>query len=343
MIGMPDGGGGRRRSFELMLALGVVAMVACVGFSVGMDGEADAAISATYGSGTADDPYGGTLTGDLSDMTFHNGLFIYVGTYIDVTEGESADNSACSIVNGEFFGLSYSGSENCYGTVTTPGISQLGELNHGGMGNISRGFVVFVPEGWEVPQNTAGIYTGGIPSSTPQNPYYADSVNSIGTSGWKDQTIYVVEGTLITINGFSLSGDLDGISSNEDLSMSYYSGTVSAGAEITATADDTYGDPSFKIVNVSPVGELKFESDPLEDGILVPPNHHLVTFIYEDGTTVYRVVEHGGRITDVPPVSGKGMAWESPLYGTNVVSIIVESDVTFHENINNTGGASQIG
>ena len=88
---------------------------------------------------------------------------------------------------------------------------------------------------------------------------------------------------------------------------------------------------------------LMFESDPVEDGILVPPNHHLVTFIYKDGTTVYRVVEHGGRITDVPPVSGKGMAWESPLYGTNVVSIIVESDVTFHENINNTGGASQIG
>ena len=318
-------------------------MVACVGFSVGMDGEADAAISATYGSGTADDPYGGTLTGDLSTMTFYDGLFIYVGTYIDVTEGESADNSACSIVNGEFFGLSYSGSENCYGTVTTPGISQLGEMNHGEMGNISRGFVVFVPEGWEVPQNTAGIYTGGKPSSTPQNPYYAVSVNSIGTSGWKDQTIYVVEGALITINGFSLSGDLDGISSNEDLSMSYYSGTVSAGAEITATADGTYGDPSFQIVNVSPVGELKFESDPVEDGILVPPNHHLVTFIYMDGTTVYRVVEHGGCITDIPPWSDEHREWFSDTYGSNVGKSPILSDTTFRERYNNTGGGSHIG
>ena len=288
-------------------------MMACVGFSVGMDGEADAAISATYGSGTAEDPYGGTLTGDLSDMSFYNGLFIYVGTYIDVTEGEGADNSACSIVNGDLFGLSYSGMENCYGTVTTSGLSQLGGQNHGGMGGISRGFVVFVPEGWEAPQNTAGIYTGGTPSSTPQNPYYAVSMDTMWAHDWEDQTIYVVEGAPIAIHGFRLSGDMDGISNNENISRTYYFGTVSAGAEITATADGVYGDPSFQIVSVSPVGELKFESDPVEDGILVPPNHHIVTFMLDGAVVERQVVEYGGYATEPEyPESGY---WNAPDLG----------------------------
>ena len=89
---------------------------------------------------------------------------------------------------------------------------------------------------------------------------------------------------------------------------------------------------------------LMFESDPVEDGILIPPNHHLVTFIYEDSTTVYRVVEHGGWITDVPPLSNERREWRSSSTGyIGVNSIPVESDITFREMHNNTGGSSQIG
>ena len=40
---------------------------------------------------------------------------------------------------------------------------------------------------------------------------------------------------------------------------------------------------------------LEFLSDPTSDGILIPPNHHLVRFIGSDGVLIgYDIVEHGG-------------------------------------------------
>ena len=93
----------------------------------------------------------------------------------------------------------------------------------------------------------------------------------------------------------------------------------------------------YEFYAVGPYPTLTFESDPA-DGILIPPNHHLVTFVYIDGITVYRVVEHGEYLEDVPATE---YLWYSSGHGFADVPIQITSDVVYHEQY--SGGGSQIG
>ena len=74
---------------------------------------------------------------------------------------------------------------------------------------------------------------------------------------------------------------------------------------------------------------LDFISNPITDGILIPPNHHLVTFIHDDGGREYRAVPHGPTLTDVP-TPGSGNDWYiDGLSGFDMDGIPVTEDLTF--------------
>ena len=89
----------------------------------------------------------------------------------------------------------------------------------------------------------------------------------------------------------------------------------------------------YEFYAVGPYPTLTFKSDPA-DGILIPPNHHLLTFNYLDGTTVYRVVEHGGFLEDVPATENW---WLAKDYGNADSQIPITSDLVFNEE--HSGGA----
>ena len=65
--------------------------------------------------------------------------------------------------------------------------------------------------------------------------------------------------------------------------------------------------------------------------------------IYDDGTTVYRVVEHGGFIEDVPTLSNAGIMWYAVGMGQPDLQIPITSDFVFKEIVHSSGGGSDIG
>lgn len=82
---------------------------------------------------------------------------------------------------------------------------------------------------------------------------------------------------------------------------------------------------------------LVFESDPISDGILIPPNHHLVRFMsdFSDVPTTYEIVEHGGYAQgpELPYIGGGSYIWTFDYDPTNWVDLTyyaINQDITFY-------------
>ena len=136
--------------------------------------------------------------------------------------------------------------------------------------------------------------------------------------------------------GFGLSVSVNGLE-----------GTVSKSGDITVLTKEWGSDvaePFFTFHAVSPYDDLAFLSDP-SDGILIPPNHHLVTFIQTDGTCEYRVVEHGGHIKDVTAILGNDKCWYDGQiqYNTDMLNgLNITGDITFTA-VTHSGSGGVIG
>ena len=103
-----------------------------------------------------------------------------------------------------------------------------------------------------------------------------------------------------------------------------FEGTISKPGEITYST----GIRSITFYAVQSYDDLVFESDP-SDGILIPPNHHLVRFLDTDGTCMgYDVVKHGW--TAIAPEGYGSSFWTiDDESGTSIYDMdsIVESDI----------------
>ena len=130
-----------------------------------------------------------------------------------------------------------------------------------------------------------------------QNPYTGEATIPLvdGGEAWVEVGTYVqfdTGGRAYGFDGFQGSGLM-----NEGHALN---GTVTTPGNYeiqygSAGASDV---PVYDYVfTLHVVGDvmLEFLSDPTSDGILIPPNHHLVRFIGSDGVLIgYDIVEHGG-------------------------------------------------
>ena len=145
-----------------------------------------------------------------------------------------------------------------------------------------------------------------------------------------EDTVYVSKGATYELHGRPcLDGSDCSLAGTAGDSPTCYVGTFDQTGEVVMEG--------VTFVVVGDTTPLEFLSDPA-DGILIPPNHHLVTFVYIDGITVYRVVEHGEYLEDVPATE---YLWYSSRHGFADVPIQITSDVVYHEQY--SGGGSQIG
>ena len=178
-----------------------------------------------------------------------------------------------------------------------------------------------------------GPYLSGQNYSTEEQPYTGLYMHAMSPfSG----TLYLLQGSPVEITFDASDIELtEGDASGLAIEGNVVTGTADGTGTVTFYEDGMGSEVSFVIVQASM--ELEFLSDPA-DGILIPPNHHLVTFVYIDGITVYRVVEHGEYLEDVPATE---YLWYSSGHGFADVPIQITSDVVYHEQY--SGGGSQIG
>lgn len=223
-------GGGHDASLRLFAVLGVL-MMAIAALPVVCDDAADAAIIATSGSGTSTDPYSGTITGSLSYAEWPEGTVIYflVGSVFNLEMGDVGDGDARLIKNASDFGLTVQG--DCYvGTVIKAGITPIMDSHN--LDYIGGSFV-FMNEGDVFPDAAKGVYTTTgaqlyIPSSgSPESAWMGVDIS--GTTQYPANTtkdIFVYRGSPVyitdvisisgdssglTLNGYDLSGNLDGV------------------------------------------------------------------------------------------------------------------------------------
>ena len=201
--------------------------------------------------------------------------------------------------------------------------------------------------------------TGG--SGTAEDPYHGTVTfdgNDSFEYGFNPDGLYFMVGTIfeviypeypeLTVMSFRLT---DGFGIDTGLYNIGLVGTLTKAGEIEIEKSDSNIDMGdgldyyhyATIYAVSLYDELAFESDP-SDGILIPPNHHLVTFIQTDGTREYRVVEHGGHIEDIQSPLGSNRVWwdgQSQYSNDMVEELTITGDVTFTTvNHDSSGGAS---
>ena len=124
-----------------------------------------------------------------------------------------------------------------------------------------------------------------------------------------------------------------------ELKSTTLEGTFTKAGEIAVKNNDQLVGMIY-VVEGTPA--LEFLSDPA-DGILIPPNHHLLTFNYLDGTTVYRVVEHGGFLDDVPTLNISAGEWYSNelnegFWNQELAGLPITSDFVFEEKTHSGGG-----
>ena len=216
--------------------------------SVPIDGD----ISATEGSGTADDPWSGYLTGEIRLIS--GTVYIEVGTEVYLKGGELAE-SAWTIENYESFGMTNESTwkVELSGTITNEGVTVARSV-----GGAYTAGIVFVPLGYTPSIPSPGIYPMDSDSSTENCPYigvYSYDCNTI-----TDKTIYVLRGSPIFFNAEAhISGDTSGLSGDGRVT-----GTLDGTGELYVTND--HGQ-TLTIVPIAPYSPLVFESDPSEGTI----------------------------------------------------------------------------
>ena len=289
-----------------MLLVMIMIAVPSVMLSVSDDVHAEVYLEATSGSGTIDDPYNGYLDIDMEDWTYP--MFIEVGTTMNVYGGNYNDDKAWTIQNGEDYGLSMNKNGEYYITGTVDRIGM--ELVTGGyystQGTIF-GLVFFVPEGFD-PVGTDYLYSyydyndrltnqDELDGTEILSMAYVFSTYSSDEVG--EYTLY--QGSPIYIDGLSLESKGDNsITVNDDGSIvGVLDGTEPLVLEI---ADGSIVSPRFlTLTPYLPYPELDFTSDPVSDGIIIPPGHHLVTVVSSESGQIENrfVVEHGHILDEV--------------------------------------------
>lgn len=190
--------------------------VVCVGVvTVDDDVEAvDSDLTATGGSGTATDPYYGTLTGTLEYGNFSSNIFIMVGTEININGGEKAE-SPKTIWNLSEFGLNNEESydEIITGTVTKTGVTVIGNGSGGSVYGMPNAGVIFVDGPVEIPND--GVY---FKSRIQDNPYLALIVLNYANSPSDGSVVEIYQGSPIYYYGATaVSGDTTGLTGDSDI------------------------------------------------------------------------------------------------------------------------------
>ena len=268
----------------------ILSILVTLSFVTFLDSDYEAVASGDdMGSGTIDDPYRGVLDVDLEDWTYPT--FVEVGTVFNVFGGNYVDERAYTIQDGENVGLSMNEHGEYYitGTVDRVGI---GAVTTGYActweGGNAIGVVIFVPAGYRA--------TGPdfLYQYNDNGPLYVDNMDSLDgaeilslfymyAAYSRDPGEYTLySGSPIYVDGCKLisSGD-NSVSVIDGCIVGVLDGTEPVVMEI---ADKSYLQPYVTLQPYSPYETLVFESDPVTDGILIPPNHHLVTFKYENHT-----------------------------------------------------------
>ena len=325
--------------------------------------DGSATVTAHGGDGTAENPYYGALSGSAISFLSNGGIspgssfskvFIEVGTVLDLEGGSEIDSTGYVIDDAERYGIgiSTSGSDEditLHGTVSTVGVTLWG-MSSDYMMDMPLGVIYFVPEDYTPTEGTAGIfhhydYNHALSDDQIVDQDAVFDLLLLHSNGyyWSSTELNILQGSYVDIYTGSDAtvdlGDHTGLSIDADGRITGYLNGRDV-LELQVTEYDTT--KPLRITPVSESPELEFMSDPA-DGILIPPNHHLVTFIYDDGTTVYRVVEHGGFIEDVPTLSNAGIMWYAVGMGQPDLQIPITSDFVFKEIVHSSGGGSDIG
>ena len=315
------------------------------------------------GDGTAENPYYGALSGSAITFLDNGGgitpgssfskVFIEVGTVLDLEGGSEADSTGYVIDDGERYGIGISTSGidrdiTIHGTVSTVGVTLWGTSLYSEL-DYELGVIYFVPEDYTPTEGTAGIYHH-YDNQRFMDDQIADEDDVfdlllLHSDGFyrSNTELNILQGSYVDIyTGSDATVDLGDHTSLSIDADGRITGYLNGRDVLVLQVTDGYG--NVELLTITPVSEspeLEFMSDPA-DGLLIPPNHHLVTFIYLDGTTVYRVVEHGGFLDDVPTISNAGVMWYAVGMGQPDLLIPITSDFVFEE-IAHSGGGSVIG
>ena len=289
------------------------------------------------GTGTIDDPYRGVLDVDMEDWTYPT--FIEVGTVFNVYCGDQNEGYAWTIQGGEDFGLSMNESGEHYitGTVDRVGIAPVTKGQFGTWdGGNAIGVVIFVPAGYHA-TGSDYLYKYERPPFEVENIDSLDGteilsllyIYSYYSSDAGEYSLY--SGSPIFVDGYKLisAGD-NSVSSVDGYIAGVLDGTEPVVLEIV---DEMQISPRYLTLQpYTPYETLAFESDPISDGILVPPNHHMVRFIGSDGVLIgYDIVEHGGFM-QLPDGHESDLWSESADVSSGLfdTSRPVESDMNLH-------------
>ena len=213
-------------------------------------------------------------------------------------------------------------------------------------------------------------------SGTVDDPYSGMLTEENSTHfTWGDipSEIYVEKGTVISIlmddlpspNRYTVTEGY-GLTLDSDMNALYLNGTANVvgscvlsceGMGVTISRAGTEWQMNIHIVETQPSYPiLTFESDPITEGILIPPGHHLVTLIAErTGSTINHIVVEDGHVlelTDFPgydpdgPHGGYGIY--NPTTGgyADVSGYVVTNDIVVmvtHNGGNGDGGGSNPG
>lgn len=219
----------------------------------------EGAVSATGGSGTADDPFSGRITGDLFTWPYDTTMYVEVGTTFDADAGDWADGDQYRLLDPQIFGLR-NDNDTVTGTVSHTGVI-FAEI----MATVYA--IVVVDSDNSFPEESAGAYWvysdsssyhGDNPPSISGNVF--DSISLYGYPG--GYTVSVYSGSYIYINA-DMDRDWSGDITGDTTGLTYADGILSGVWQ--GMAPLYIGD--FSIEPVSLYVHLTFESDPSEGTI----------------------------------------------------------------------------
>ena len=142
------------------------------------------------------------------------------------------------------------------------------------------------------------IATGG--SGIADDPYWGNLDIDLEPSPMGGmEEIYVEYGTTIVFRTsadytIGTSGAVENLESSVVNGIWSLSGTALGSFTIMINIDPMFETYSVNVHVTESIQTLEFLSNPISDGILIPPNHHLVRFLDTDGTCIgCDVVKHG--------------------------------------------------
>ena len=230
----------------------------------------EGAVSATGGSGTADDPYSGIISGSLTSINGSDVVYVEVGsTFENVNCGDPGEMNYTILHGADNFGLTTTmiGSREYYtGVITSPGatIALSGHSNtimlYTGTYRYS---VIFVDDTFRPHESSLGtyyitsLYYDGMPQSSQDLAYEGVVIRNMSPSGVTDvsETIYAYQGAYIDITlteDISIAGDVTGLVVDGRTVSGYLNGSGQL----------SFNDGSFIIEVVGAVEPLEFLSDP---------------------------------------------------------------------------------